>query len=74
MTTSVIVAGARTPVGKLMGSLKDFSGSDLGALAIKAGLEKAGVAPSAVEYVIMGRSRFHAAEPAGQRDQESDRP
>ena len=35
MTTSVIVAGARTPVGKLMGSLKDFSGSDLGAIAIK---------------------------------------
>jgi len=33
MTTSVIVAGARTPVGKLMGSLKDFSGSDLGAIA-----------------------------------------
>ena len=55
MTTSVIVAGARTPVGKLMGSLKDFSGSDLGAIAIKAALEKAGVAPSAVEYVIMGQ-------------------
>jgi acetyl-CoA C-acetyltransferase len=55
MTTSVIVAGARTPVGKLMGSLKDFSGSDLGAVAIKAALEKAGVAPSAVEYVIMGQ-------------------
>jgi acetyl-CoA C-acetyltransferase len=55
MTTSVIVAGARTPVGKLMGSLKGFSGSDLGAVAIKAALEKAGVAPSAVEYVIMGQ-------------------
>jgi len=47
MTTSVIVAGARTPVGKLMGSLKDFSGSDLGAIAIAGALEKAGV-PSAV--------------------------
>ncbi|MDO3636893.1 acetyl-CoA C-acetyltransferase [Mycolicibacterium arseniciresistens] len=55
MTTSVIVAGARTPVGRLMGSLKDFSGSDLGAVAIKAALEKSGVAPSAVEYVIMGQ-------------------
>lgn len=55
MTTSVIVAGARTPVGKLMGSLKDFSGSDLGAIAIKGALEKAGVEPSAVEYVIMGQ-------------------
>jgi acetyl-CoA C-acetyltransferase len=55
MTTSVIVAGARTPVGKLMGSLKDFSGSDLGGIAIAAALEKAGVAASAVEYVIMGQ-------------------
>jgi acetyl-CoA C-acetyltransferase len=55
MTTSVIVAGARTPVGKLMGSLKDFSGSDLGAVAISGALEKAGVAASAVEYVIMGQ-------------------
>jgi acetyl-CoA C-acetyltransferase len=54
-TTSVIVAGARTPVGKLMGSLKDFSGSDLGAIAIRGALEKAGVAASAVEYVIMGQ-------------------
>ncbi|MCP9276976.1 thiolase family protein, partial [Mycolicibacterium arenosum] len=59
MTTSVIVSGARTPVGKLMGSLKDFSGSDLGAVAIKAALEKAfpdvdGPA-RLVEYVIMGQ-------------------
>jgi acetyl-CoA C-acetyltransferase len=55
MTTSVIVAGARTPVGKLMGSLKDFSGSDLGAVAIAGALEKAQVPASAVEYVIMGQ-------------------
>ena len=55
MTTSVIVAGARTPVGKLMGSLKDFSGSDLGAIAISGALEKAGVPASAVDYVIMGQ-------------------
>jgi len=55
MTTSVIVAGARTPVGKLMGSLKDFSGSDLGAIAISGALEKAGVPASAIEYVIMGQ-------------------
>ena len=47
MTTSVIVAGARTPVGKLMGSLKGFSGSDLGGIAIKAALKKAGVPASA---------------------------
>ncbi|MCX2934908.1 acetyl-CoA C-acetyltransferase [Mycobacterium sp. CVI_P3] len=55
MTTSVIVAGARTPIGKLMGSLKGFSGSDLGGIAISAALEKAGVAASLVEYVIMGQ-------------------
>src|SRR6187397_894357 len=55
MTTSVIVAGARTPIGKLMGSLKDFSGSDLGAIAIAGALEKAGVDASLVEYVIMGQ-------------------
>src|ERR1700752_4192849 len=55
MTTSVIVAGARTPVGKLMGSLKDFSGTDLGAIAISGALEKAGLPASAVEYVIMGQ-------------------
>lgn len=59
MTTSVIVAGARTPIGKLMGSLKDFSATDLGAIAIKAALEKAfpnTEAPaSLIEYVIMGQ-------------------
>src|SRR5579875_3875328 len=55
MTTSVIVAGARTPIGKLMGSLKDFSASDLGAIAIAGALEKAKVPASAVEYVIMGQ-------------------
>jgi len=55
MTTSVIVAGARTPIGKLMGSLKDFSASDLGAIAIKGALEKANVSASLVEYVIMGQ-------------------
>jgi acetyl-CoA C-acetyltransferase len=53
--TSVIVAGARTPMGRLLGSLKDFSGSDLGGIAIKGALDKAGVAPEQVEYVIMGQ-------------------
>ncbi|EUA58114.1 putative acetyl-CoA acetyltransferase [Mycobacterium intracellulare 1956] len=59
MTTSVIVAGARTPIGKLMGSLKDFSGSDLGAIAIAGALEKAfpnvQEPGSLVDYVIMGQ-------------------
>jgi acetyl-CoA C-acetyltransferase len=52
---SVIVAGARTPMGRLLGSLKGFSGSDLGGFAIKAALENAGVAPDQVDYVIMGQ-------------------
>jgi acetyl-CoA C-acetyltransferase len=55
MTTSVIVAGARTPIGKLMGSLRDFSASDLGAIAIAGALEKAKVPASLVQYVIMGQ-------------------
>ncbi|MBJ8342872.1 acetyl-CoA C-acetyltransferase [Antrihabitans sp. YC3-6] len=55
MSNSVIVAGARTPIGRLLGGLKDFSGSQLGGFAIKAALEKAGVAPEQVEYVIMGQ-------------------
>lgn len=54
-TTSVIVSGARTPVGRLLGGLSGFSGSDLGGFAIKAALEKAGVAPEQVDYVIMGQ-------------------
>jgi acetyl-CoA C-acetyltransferase len=54
-TTSVIVGGARTPMGRLLGSLKDFSATDLGGLAIKAALERAGVAPEQVQYVIMGQ-------------------
>ncbi|HEY5178656.1 MAG TPA: acetyl-CoA C-acetyltransferase [Dermatophilaceae bacterium] len=52
---SVIVAGARTPLGRLLGSLKDFSGSDLGAVAIKGALDKAGVTGDQVDYVIMGQ-------------------
>lgn len=54
-TTSVIVAGARTPMGRLLGSLKNFSGAQLGGLAIKAALERAGVAGDQVQYVIMGQ-------------------
>ncbi len=53
--TSVIVDGARTPIGRLMGSLSGFSGADLGGIAIKGALEKAGVSPEQVEYVIMGQ-------------------
>ena len=52
---SVIVAGARTPLGRLLGSLKDFSGADLGGLAIRGALDKAGVRGDQVDYVIMGQ-------------------
>lgn len=55
MTNSVIVSGARTPIGRLLGGLKDFSGSDLGGFAIAAALEKAGVRGDQVDYVIMGQ-------------------
>ena len=54
-TTAVIVAGARTPMGRLLGSLKGFSGADLGGLAIKGALEKAGVKGDQVDYLIMGQ-------------------
>ena len=52
---SVIVAGARTPIGRLLGGLKDLSAADLGGVAIKGALEKSGVAADQVDYVIMGQ-------------------
>src|SRR3954465_15325383 len=52
---SVIVAGARAPIGKLLGGLKGFTGAELGGFAIKGALEKAGVSPDQIEYVIMGQ-------------------
>jgi len=55
MTGSVLVAGARTPMGRLLGQLRDFSGAQLGGIAVKAALERAGVSPGQVEYVIMGQ-------------------
>lgn len=55
MAEAVIVAGARTPLGKMSGGLASLSAVDLGAHAIKGALDKAGVAPDAVEYVLMGQ-------------------
>ncbi len=55
MPQSVIVAGARTPIGRLLGGLKSLSGSDLGGHAIKGALDKAGVTGDQVDYVIMGQ-------------------
>ena len=54
-STNVIVAGARTPIGRLLGGLKSLSAADLGGVAIKGALEKAGVAPEQVDYLIMGQ-------------------
>jgi acetyl-CoA C-acetyltransferase len=55
MGEAVIVGGARTPIGRLLGSLSDFSAADLGGIAIKAALDRAGVAADQVDYVIMGQ-------------------
>jgi acetyl-CoA C-acetyltransferase len=54
MPGSVIIAGARTPIGKLSGALSAFSAADLGGVAIKAALERSGVSPEDVDYVFMG--------------------
>lgn len=52
--TSVIVAGARTPIGRLMGSLSGHSATDLGGIAIRSALSRAGIRQDQVDYVIMG--------------------
>ncbi len=52
---SMIVGGARTPIGKLLGGFKDVSATDLGGHAIAAALERSGVSPEHVDYVIMGQ-------------------
>ncbi len=55
MAGSYIVAGARTPIGKMSGALASFSAAELGGFAIRAALERAGVAPEEVEHVLMGQ-------------------
>jgi acetyl-CoA C-acetyltransferase len=55
MGGSVIVSGARTPIGRLLGSLAGFSASDLGGIATKAALDRAGITGDQVGYVIMGQ-------------------
>jgi acetyl-CoA C-acetyltransferase len=52
---SYIVAGARTPIGKMSGAFSSFSAADLGGFAIAAALERAGVAPDEVQHVIVGQ-------------------
>jgi acetyl-CoA C-acetyltransferase len=55
MSGSVIVAGARTPIGKLSGALAGFTAMELGGFAIAAALERAGISPEQVDYVLMGQ-------------------
>ena len=54
MRSSFIVSGARTPIGKFRGAFADLSAVDLGAVAIRAALERSGVAADQVDYVVMG--------------------
>src|ERR687897_770498 len=55
MSGSVIISSARTPIGKLSGALASFSAMDLGGFAVAAALERAGVGPEQVDYVILGQ-------------------
>ncbi|MEX2293973.1 MAG: acetyl-CoA C-acetyltransferase [Acidimicrobiales bacterium] len=55
MAGSVILAGARTPIGKLSGSLAGFSAAELGGFAIKEALQRAGLSAEQVDYVFMGQ-------------------
>ena len=55
MRDVVITGGARTPIGRLLGSLKDFTAAELGGMVIKAALSRSGVSPEDAQYVIMGQ-------------------
>ena len=55
MPEAVITGGARTAIGRLLGSLKDFTAADLGGIVIKAALERSGLTGADPEYVIMGQ-------------------
>src|SRR6186997_1561218 len=54
MQDAVIVSAVRTPTGKFLGSLKDLSATDLGALAVREAVRRAGIDPAAVDECIMG--------------------
>jgi acetyl-CoA C-acetyltransferase len=55
MPGSVIVSGARTPIGKLLGALKAFEAVDLGGIAVESALSRAGISGDQVDYVILGQ-------------------
>ena len=52
MTETVILSGARTPIGKLSGGLASFSGTDLGGLAIAAALDRSGIAGTDIDWAL----------------------
>jgi acetyl-CoA C-acetyltransferase len=54
MGDPVIIGGARTGIGRLLGSLAGFSAADLGGFAIKGAIDRAAIQPADVQYVIMG--------------------
>jgi len=53
--TPVIVSAARTPIGKFLGGLSTLSGPELGAIAIREAVKRAGISPDSIEEVIMGQ-------------------
>ena len=55
MSESVIIAGARTPIGKFLGAFSSLSAVDLGGFAIAEALKRSAVDPASVDYVIMGQ-------------------
>ena len=55
MTTSVVIDGARTPIGKLLGAFTSLSAVDLGAVAIRGALERSGVSSDQVDAVVFGQ-------------------
>ena len=55
MPKPVILGSARTPIGKMGGSLSTLDATELGGIAIQAALERAGVEPGQVQHVIMGQ-------------------
>ncbi|WP_163547743.1 acetyl-CoA C-acetyltransferase [Candidatus Frankia nodulisporulans] len=67
MPGSVIVAGARTPIGKLSGALKGFTAAQLGGIAIRGALERAGLTGDQIDYVILGHAIQAGAGPIASR-------
>ncbi|MCK9924130.1 acetyl-CoA C-acetyltransferase [Frankia sp. AgPm24] len=67
MPGSVIVAGARTPIGKLSGALRGFTAAQLGGIAIRGALERAGLTGDQIDYVILGHAIQAGAGPIASR-------